>query len=95
MIKSLFFMSFLFLLIFSSCQKEEVKEKRILPVSSASESKTVPKAGNDFSDLAKKEGDEACDTEEDLKKKMEEDIKKAQQGQALKLQGADTGCEVE
>lgn len=49
---------------------------------------TAMKAEDDFSDLkAKKEG---CTTEEELKKKLEEEAKK----KAFKLQGGNTDCVV-
>jgi len=46
------------------------------------------KVEDDFSDL--KEKDESCDTEEDLEKKIEEQVKKKE---AFKLQGGDGGCD--
>ncbi len=49
-----------------------------------------PHAQDDFSDL--KKDDEACDTQEDLEKKIEE---QARQKQAFKLQGGDEGCTVD
>lgn len=60
-----------------SCQKEEKKATHSVSTHNAKDP------------LAKK--DESCDTEEDIKKKLEEEIKKAQEGKAS-LKGLDTGC---
>lgn len=78
----------LFLLV--ACQQE--KNSTSLPISKAAVSKVA--IGDDFSDL-KKEDDESCDTEEDLKKKLEADIEKQKKGEAVQLQGGDPDCAVQ
>ncbi len=75
-----------------SCQKEEVSvAKTIVPsVNYDFNSKSNSlKSGDDFSDL-KKKGDESCDTEEEITKKLARPKQ-----EAFKLQGGDTGCDIE
>jgi hypothetical protein len=80
-------------LIFVSCNKEEIKSSTpVSEKSSASydfnaKSNTLEKK-DDFSDLKKKE-EEACDTEEEITKKL---AKPKQE--PFQLQGGDTGCDV-
>ena len=76
----------LFLLMVSSCQKQEEAPAKSDGVSGAASSAASPKAADiDFD----KKKDEACDTEEDLEKQIEEAKKKQE---AFKLQGGDGGC---
>lgn len=74
-----------FLLIFTlmACQKEAAK-----PAMGKS-TLGAQKNPNDFSDLQNKK-DESCDSEEDLEKKIKEQIKKKE----FKLQGGNTDCVV-
>ncbi|MBI2521900.1 MAG: hypothetical protein HYV97_15905 [Bdellovibrio sp.] len=67
------------LLLLAACKKEEVK----IPQGQIEQSARL----DDFSDLKVKEG--GCTTEEDLKKKLEEEAKKP-----TKLQGGSTDCVV-
>ena len=83
------------LLGFFGCQENKVTEASATSTHSSSATATNALGQeDDFSDL-KKEDDEACDTEEDLEKEIAEQAKKAEQGQAFKLQGGDEGCVVE
>ena len=76
------------LLLAISCQQEEKKSE---PIPQLQKSATVAKetAAPSIEDLTKKK-DEGCTTEEDIKKKLEEEIKAAK---APSLQGSDAGCD--
>ncbi len=76
-----------------ACQKEEVKTQSVQKSDKYDFAKKVnshsQKLTDDFSDLKKKE-DEACDTEEEITKKL---AKPKQE--VFQLQGGDSGCDVE
>ncbi len=78
----------LFSILLFSCVKEESKTSKARSLTATASEVTT--SSNDFSDL-KKEGDEGCDSEEDLEKKIMEEAKKKPE-KAFKLQGGDTGC---
>ncbi|MEC7276901.1 MAG: hypothetical protein VXV96_11325 [Bdellovibrionota bacterium] len=82
--KNLLFISLLLLLF--SCEKEAETTSTTDAVSGAASS-TLSQAKDP---LFEQEKDEACDTEEDLEKKIEEAAKKPE---AISLQGGDTGCD--
>lgn len=73
------------ILMVNSCQKEEKAAATSDGVSGAASAVTPKAADIDFD----KKKDEACDTEEDLEKQIEEAKKKQE---AFKLQGGDGGC---
>lgn len=77
----------LFLFVFTvtfGCQKEE-------PASDTDSSASSASAMAAKEDPLFAEKDEACDTEEDLEKKIEEAAKKKE---GISLQGGDSGCAV-
>ncbi|GAB4011287.1 MAG: hypothetical protein Fur0010_05380 [Bdellovibrio sp.] len=81
-----FFILLSTLLLIFSCKKEA--EHSSVPTTNTM---SAVASEQSFSDLEKK--DESCDSEEELKKKMEEELKKAQAQPSL--QGfKDAGCDV-
>lgn len=87
MIKSIFLI--LVFSLFISCQKEEKKvtSHKNLQANSQSQSGSFEK--DNFDDF-KKEDDESCEDEEELKKKLIPEKPKA-----FQLQGGDAGCDIE
>lgn len=82
-------MILLFAVLLLSCVKEDDQKARSINTTNLSAVANTTNS-DDFSDL-KKEGDEECDSEEDLEKKIMEEAKKKPE-KAFKLQGGDTGC---
>lgn len=76
------------LLIFVSCNKEEVIPVKTNVQYDFTKNENSMAANDDFSDL-KKMDDESCETEEEIKEKL---VKPKQT--AFKLQGGDTGCDI-